>query len=48
MGRDSLLKKEFKVSDVERIRNIVNGAYTKGTKTMIGYDGNSTGYGEHG
>jgi len=38
MKEDNVLKKEFKKSDVERIRNLVNKDYTKGTRTQIGYE----------
>ena len=34
---DSLLKKEFKKSDVQRVRNLVNKDYTAATKTQTGY-----------
>lgn len=34
---ESLLKKEFKQSDVERIRNLVNKDFTKKTKIQTGY-----------
>ena len=37
MNKESLLKKEFKNSDVERIRNIVKKDYTSGTKQQTGY-----------
>lgn len=33
----SILKKEFKHSDVERVRNLVNKNYTGRTKSQIGY-----------
>ena len=35
---NSLLKKEFKKSDVQRVRNIVNKKFTDKTKTQVGYD----------
>lgn len=38
MSKDTLLKKEFKKSDVQRVRNIVNKDYIAGTKNQIGYD----------
>jgi len=34
---ESLLKKEFKQSDVERVRNLVNKDFTKKTKVQTGY-----------
>ena len=34
---ESLLKKEFKKSDVERVRNLVNKDFTAKTKTQLGY-----------
>ena len=34
---ESLLKKEFKKSDVQRVRNLVNKDYTAATKTQTGY-----------
>ena len=34
---DSLLKKEFKQSDVQRVRNIVNKDFTSKTKAQTGY-----------
>src|SRR5210317_1786340 len=34
---DSYLKKEFKESDVQRVRNIVNKDYTAKTKSQTGY-----------
>jgi len=34
---DSLLKKEFKQSDVQRARNLVNKDFTKKTKIQTGY-----------
>lgn len=37
MGKESLLKKEFKQSDVQRVRNIVNKDFTAKTKSQIGY-----------
>ena len=35
--RDNTLKKEFKRSDVDRIRNIVNKDFTSKTKSQSGY-----------
>ena len=35
--RESLLKKEFKQSDVERVRNLVKKDYTASTKSQTGY-----------
>ena len=37
MSNESLLKKEFKKSDVERVRNLVNKDFTSGTKQQSGY-----------
>ena len=37
MSNESLLKKEFKKSDVERVRNLVNKDFTAGTKQQTGY-----------
>jgi hypothetical protein len=37
MSKDSLLKKEFKHSDVQRVRNLVNKDFTGKTKFQIGY-----------
>lgn len=34
---DSYLKKEFKESDIQRVRNIVNKDYTSKTKSQTGY-----------
>lgn len=41
MSKETLLKKEFKVSDVERIRNLVNKDFTASTKNQIGYQKNT-------
>ena len=41
MSRESLLKKDFKQSDINRIRNIVNKDYTSGTKSQTGYQKSS-------
>ena len=38
MSSESLLKKEFKHSDVQRVRNIVNKDFTSKTKTQSGYN----------
>lgn len=38
---ESLLKKDFKKSDVQRFRNLVNGEYGAATKTQIGYETSS-------
>ena len=35
--KDNLLKKEFKKSDVERVRNIVNKDFSSKTKVQTGY-----------
>lgn len=37
MSNESLLKKEFKQSDVQRVRNIVNKDFTAKTKSQTGY-----------
>ena len=37
MNNDSVLKKEFKKSDVERVRNLVRKDYTSSTKQQTGY-----------
>lgn len=37
MSNESLLKKEFKKSDVQRVRNLVNKDYTSSTKAQTGY-----------
>jgi hypothetical protein len=37
MSKDSLLKKEFKHSDVQRVRNLVNKDFTGKTKFQTGY-----------
>ena len=43
---DSLLKKEFKSSDVQRVRNIVNKDFTSKTKSSAGYQKSSKKYKE--
>ena len=37
MNKDNVLKKEFKKSDVERIRNLVKKDYSGSTKSQSGY-----------
>ena len=37
MSKYSLLKKEFKQSDVQRARNLINKDFTKKTKFQVGY-----------
>ena len=37
MSNESLLKKEFKQSDVQRVRNLVNKDFTAATKQQTGY-----------
>ena len=37
MSNESLLKKEFKQSDVQRVRNLVNKDFTASTKSQTGY-----------
>jgi len=46
MSKDSLLKKEFKQSDVQRVRNIVNKDFTGKTKLQAGYQKSSKRYNE--
>ena len=37
MSNESLLKKEFKQADVQRVRNLVNKDFTSKTKSQTGY-----------
>lgn len=37
MAKETLLKKEFKQSDVQRVRNLVNKNYTEKTSIQAGY-----------
>ena len=37
MSKGTLLKKEFKQSDVQRVRNLVNKDFTSGVKVQTGY-----------
>lgn len=37
MSKESLLKKEFKQADVQRVRNLVNKDFTSKTKIQTGY-----------
>jgi hypothetical protein len=37
MSSESLLKKEFKEADVQRVRNLVNKDFTAKTKDQVGY-----------
>jgi len=37
MARETLLQKEFKQSDVQRIRNLVSGKQGEATQTQVGY-----------
>mgnify|MGYP003132516769 FL=1 len=46
MSNESLLKKEFKESDIQRVRNIVNKDFTKKTKIQSGYQKNKSRYQE--
>jgi len=46
MNKDSVLKKEFKNSDVNRVRNLVNKNFTGKTKTQLGYKKSSDRYKE--
>lgn len=41
-NKDSVLKKEFKGSDVQRLRNLVNKKFGEGTKAQVGYDSDNT------
>ena len=43
---ESLLKKEFKESDIQRVRNLVNKDFTGKTKQQIGYQKKFTRYSE--
>jgi len=43
---ESLLKKEFKESDIQRVRNLVNKDFTGKTKQQIGYQKKYTRYSE--
>jgi hypothetical protein len=44
--KDNILKKEFKVKDVTRIRNLVTGKYGDKTSTSIGYTKKTESYNE--
>lgn len=46
MSNESLLKKEFKQSDVQRVRNIVNKDFTSSTKQQTGYQKQQIRYSE--
>ena len=46
MNKDSVLKKEFKNSDINRVRNLVNKNFTGKTKTQLGYKKSSDRYKE--
>lgn len=46
MDNESLLKKEFKQSDVQRVRNLVNKDFTAKTKSQTGYQKSYTKYKE--
>lgn len=35
---DSLLKKEFRESDLQRIRNLISGQYGKSTQNIVGFE----------
>ena len=37
MSKETLLKKEFKEADVQRVRNLVNKDFTSGVKVQTGY-----------
>lgn len=38
MNKESLLKKEFKERDIQRMRNLITNKYGDKTRTQIGYD----------
>lgn len=40
MSKESLLKKEFKESDINRIRNLIGKKFNDNTKIQIGYSNN--------
>ena len=46
MSKETLLKKEFKESDVQRVRNLVNKDFTSGVKVQTGYRKSSKRYKE--
>ena len=46
MSNESLLKKEFKQADVQRVRNLVNKDFTSKTKSQTGYKKSSKRYKE--
>lgn len=46
MSNESLLKKEFKESDVQRVRNLVNKDFTAKTKVQTGYQKSYKAYSE--
>jgi len=46
MSKETLLKKEFKESDVQRVRNLVNKDFTSGVKVQTGYRKTSKRYKE--
>ena len=46
MSKESLLKKEFKESDIQRARNIINKDFTSSTKIQTGYRKNKKRYKE--
>lgn len=46
MSKETLLKKEFKESDVQRVRNLVNKDFTSGVKVQSGYRKSSKKYKE--
>jgi len=46
MSKETLLKKEFKESDVQRVRNLVNKDFTSGVKVQTGYRKSSIKYKE--
>ena len=37
MNKDNILKKEFKKTDVQRVRNLINKNFTASTKSQLGY-----------
>ena len=46
MSKETLLKKEFKESDIQRVRNLVNKDFTSGVKVQTGYRKSSKKYKE--
>lgn len=44
--KETVLKKEFKESDISRLRNLMSGRFGDKTKTQIGYEKEKQSYGE--